>query len=58
VLGFIERQRLFGLGIGYVDLHLLAVVRLAAGTARWTCERRLHAAADRVGVAATFPAES
>ena len=58
VLHFIERQRLFDLGIGYVDVHLLAAVRLAAGTALWTRDRRLHEAADRVGVAATFRAES
>ena len=31
VLYFIDRHRLFGLGIGYVDAHLLAAVSLTAG---------------------------
>ena len=31
VLRFIDRQALFGRGIGYVDVHLLAAVRLTAG---------------------------
>ena len=30
VLHMIDRQRLFGLGLGYVDSHLLASVRLTA----------------------------
>jgi predicted nucleic acid-binding protein len=52
VLGFIERQRLFGLGIGYVDAHLLAAVQLAAGARLWTLDKRLVTAAARLGLAA------
>ena len=52
VLGFIERQRLFGLGIGYVDAHLLAAVQLVAGARLWTLDKRLAAAAVRLGVEA------
>jgi predicted nucleic acid-binding protein len=50
VLELINRQRLFGLGIGYVDAHLLAAVRMTAEAALWTRDRRLRAAAGRTGV--------
>lgn len=50
VLELIERGPLYGSGIGYVDAHLLAAARLA-GAGLWTHDRRLHAAAERLGVA-------
>ena len=52
-LHFITRHTLFGFGIGYVDAHLLASVRLTAGAALWTRDKRLHGVAERLGVAAT-----
>ncbi len=45
VLAFIERRRLFGLGLGYVDAHLLAAVQLTLGAKLWTRDRRLDSAA-------------
>jgi hypothetical protein len=45
VLAFVEQHRLFGRRIGYVDAHLLASVALMPGTALWTHDRRLLAAA-------------
>jgi len=54
VLGFINRQALYGLGIGYVDAHLLASARLTSGGSLWTRDKRLHAVADRLGLAASF----
>ena len=51
VLHFVEEQRLFGRGIGYVDIHLLAGVRLTAGASLWTRDRRLHAVAESLGLA-------
>lgn len=45
-------QALHGLGIGYVDAHLLAATRLTPGSALWTRDRRLLAVADRLGLAA------
>lgn len=51
VMTLIEDERLYGLGIGYIDVHLLASARLS-GAPLWTRDRRLHAAADRLGVAA------
>lgn len=51
VLDFIDRHALSGLGIGYVDVHLLASARLSTGTL-WTRDKRLHAAAQQLGIAA------
>ena len=48
---FIESQALFGRGIGYVDCHLLAAVRLTAGSKLWTLDRRLHTVAEELGLA-------
>lgn len=52
LLGFIERHRLSGLGIGYVDAQLLASAMLTPGAELWTGDGRLHKAAERLGVAA------
>ncbi len=51
VLLFIESQALYGLGIGYVDAHLLASVRLTADALLWTRDKRLDAVAERLGLA-------
>ncbi|HLA24749.1 MAG TPA: PIN domain-containing protein [bacterium] len=41
VLGFVERHRLYGRAIGWIDAHLLASARLSAA-ALWTLDRPLH----------------
>lgn len=46
VLVFIERHRLHGKGLGYVDVHLLAAVALTPGATLWTRDKRLHSAAQ------------
>lgn len=51
VLAFVSSHRLSGRGIGWVDAHLLAAAALAR-TPLWTLDRKLHAAAARVGIAA------
>jgi predicted nucleic acid-binding protein len=51
VLALIERERLWGLGIGYVDAQLLAATRLSRATL-WTLDRRLEAAASQLGMTA------
>ena len=51
LLGFIERHELFGLGIGYVDAQLLASTLLTRDAQLWTRDRRLRAAAERLGAA-------
>ena len=54
VLLYIERQTLMGRGIGYIDAHLLAAVALE-GTARlWTRDKKLHAAAHALSLAASL----
>ena len=52
VMAFLDNERLFGIGIGYVDLHLLAATRLAVGTRLWTRDRRLLQTALRLNLAA------
>lgn len=52
VMALIEEHQLFSRGIGYVDAHLLAATRLLSGGGLWTHDRRLRAAAERLGVAA------
>ena len=51
VLSFINGQSLFGRGIGYVDAHLLASVRLTAGARLWTRDNRLRSVAEELGLA-------
>lgn len=55
ILHFIDRHALSGLGIGYVDVHLLAAVRLTTGAALWTRDKRLDGVADRLGLAMALP---
>lgn len=51
VLRLIDQEALYGRGIGYVDVHLLASARLTAGASLWTRDRRLHAVAGELGLA-------
>ena len=53
VLGFIRKNALHGLGIGYIDAHLLAAARLAPGTTLWTRDKHLLSAASSLGLAET-----
>ena len=45
-LEFIDRRRLMGRGIGYIDVHLLASVVLTATATLWTRDKRLSVVAD------------
>jgi predicted nucleic acid-binding protein len=51
VLDLIERQALFGRGIGYIDAHLLAAARLTTNAQLWTADRRLQSVAAELGLA-------
>ena len=51
VLQFIEHERLFGLGLGYIDVHLLASTRLTPDARLWSRDRRLADVAQRLGIA-------
>ncbi len=50
VLGFIQENILYGMGIGYIDAHLLAAVRLVPGATLWTRDKRLLAAGTKLGL--------
>ena len=52
VIQFVERHALYGQGIGYVDAHLLASVKLTTGALLWTRDARLIKAAEKLGLAA------
>jgi predicted nucleic acid-binding protein len=52
VLHFISWHSLFGLGVGYIDAHLLAAVRLMPGTLIWTRDKRLREIASSLQLAA------
>ena len=48
---FLERRRLAGCGIGWVDMHLLASTTLAGGARFWTRDKRLAGVAADLGLA-------
>jgi hypothetical protein len=50
-LFFIDRHKLMGQGIGYIDAHLLAATALTGGARLWTRDRRLGALAQRLELA-------
>ena len=52
VLRFIERNTLFGVGIGYV--HLLASARLTPDATMWTRDKRLQTEAARRSLTAKW----
>ncbi len=49
-MGFVERERLYGRGIGWIDVHLLASARLS-GSPLWTLDRRLSTVASALKLA-------
>lgn len=57
VLQFIERHDLAGLGIGYVDVHLLASTQLTSGSSLWARDKRLLAVAEQLGLASKHRTE-
>jgi predicted nucleic acid-binding protein len=48
VLGYIERYKLYGKGIGYVDAHLLASAAIG-GAKLWTRDKKLQAVTRDLG---------
>jgi predicted nucleic acid-binding protein len=51
----IVRHRLFGRGVGYVDVQLLAATLLTSGFLLWSRDRRLTAIAAELGIAHDQP---
>jgi predicted nucleic acid-binding protein len=50
-LSFISHYKLYGLGIGYIDIHLLAATKIKPGTVLWTRDKRLVALAESLNLA-------
>lgn len=50
VNAFINNHKLFGIGIGYIDAHLLTATLLTPDVQFWTRDKRLRAAALQLGV--------
>src|SRR5688572_12047883 len=48
-VGLVDQERLYGLGIGWIDVHLLASARLSQSPL-WTLDRRLNETAIALGV--------
>jgi predicted nucleic acid-binding protein len=48
---YIEKYALFGLGIGLIDVNLLASTQLVINTKLWTRDKRLLAIANRLNLA-------
>ncbi len=55
VLFFLDRHRLGGRGIGYMDAHLLAAAAIAS-VSLWTTDKRLAAVTGMLGMQHSAPA--
>jgi predicted nucleic acid-binding protein len=51
----IEARRLYSLGIGLIDAHLIASVFINSSTLLWTRDKRLRKAAESLGIHASLP---
>ena len=51
----IEARRLYSLGIGLTDAHLIASVFINPSTLLWTRDKRLRKAAEGLGIHASLP---
>jgi predicted nucleic acid-binding protein len=50
----IEARRLYSLGVGLIDAHLIASVFINSSTLLWTRDKRLRAAAEGLGIHANM----
>jgi len=51
----IEARRLYNLGMGLIDAHLIASALLNPPTVLWTTDKRLRSVAQALGVHAALP---
>jgi predicted nucleic acid-binding protein len=51
VMHLIEKEKMYGLGVGWVDVCLLSSVLITPSAQLWTIDQRLHKLAQRMGVA-------
>jgi predicted nucleic acid-binding protein len=52
VMRLVDEQRLYGLGLSYIDAHVLTATRLTPGASLWTRDKSLSAAAKKLSVEA------
>lgn len=50
VMAFIENEKLYGLGCGFIDITLLASTLITPGARFWTLDKRLERLAKRLNV--------
>ena len=55
VRSLIEVRRLYGLGIGLIDAHLIASILISPPTLLWTRDKPLRKVAERLGIHASLP---
>jgi predicted nucleic acid-binding protein len=55
VMAFIEREKLYGLGCGFVDMALLASTCVTPEATLWTLDKKLADLAGRFGVQFALP---
>ncbi len=53
VMSLVEQSSLFGLGIGYIDVHLLVSTQITPGARIWTRDKRLQEVAGRFFISFT-----
>lgn len=51
----IEARRLYNLGIGFTDAHLIASVFIDSPTLLWTRDKQLRKVAESLGIHASLP---
>lgn len=51
VMAFVEREKLYGLGCGLIDMTLLASTLITPGAELWTLDKRLADLAERFAIA-------
>ncbi|MBP6217534.1 MAG: type II toxin-antitoxin system VapC family toxin [Oligoflexales bacterium] len=54
VMGFIDKEKIYGKGIGWVDANLLVSARLSKGKI-WTLDKRLQALCVKFHLSVTAP---
>ncbi len=54
VRSMIETRRLYGLGVGVINAHLIASVLISPPTLLWTRDKRLRRVAERLGIHANL----
>jgi len=54
VRSLIETRRLYGLGIGVIDAHLIASVLISPPTLLWTRDKRLRRVAESLSIHASL----